>query len=201
MSRDKYLMTQSLLAAWQYQYRAADTAGAHRDFLRVLRREAGETTQAMRDGIAFEDMVTAYIMGGKPPESHRWYNAVCQAGELVRGSQPQVKAYRETRIGRTDLLLYGRLDYLRAGTIFDTKFSRSYQPGKYVDSPQHPMYFACEPGAYRFVYLVSDGADVYTETYRREETQPVERVAAPFLSYLKAAGLMDTYYQYWRTKN
>lgn len=40
MSRTpKLLITQSLLAAWQYQYQAFDMESAHKDFLRVLRRE------------------------------------------------------------------------------------------------------------------------------------------------------------------
>ena len=36
MSKDRYLLTQSLLTAWEYQYSAFDPEAAHQDFLRVL---------------------------------------------------------------------------------------------------------------------------------------------------------------------
>lgn len=199
MSGDRYLLTQSLLSSWEYQYRAPDPDAAHRDFLRVLRREPGETNRAIQDGIAFEDMVTTYIQGVMPPEDHSWNGAVCQAGEIVKGSRPQVKAYQEARIGGVDFLLYGRMDYLREGIIFDTKFSRHYECGKYLKSPQHPMYFACEPGAYRFVYVVSNGEDVYTEEYRREDTAPIDGTVCGFLDYLRCISQLDTYFEYWRS--
>lgn len=199
--RDRYLLTQSLLSAWLWLYDAYDAEKARADFLRVLSRKPGETNQAMRDGIEFEDLVTAYIGGWEPPRDHPWRSAIRQAGEIVKGSQCQVKAYEEACIDGVNFLLYGRFDYLRAGIIFDTKFSKTYWPGKYLNSPQHPMYFACEPKAFRFVYVVSDGRDVFTEEYRREDTRPIEETASCFLRYLDDAGLRNTYYQNWRSRH
>ena len=200
MSKDRYLLTQSLLTAWEYQYSAFDPEAAHQDFLRVLYRKTGKTGPAAQKGIDFEDLVTAYIRGKEPPREHKWYQAVCQAGEIVRGSQPQVKSYREKRIDEVDFLLYGRFDYLRAGTIFDTKFSHGYCVGKYLNSPQHPMYFACEPSAYRFVYIVSDGRSIFKEEYSLEETPSIESIVPQFLRYLDDTGLRNIYYQHWRCK-
>ena len=90
-------------------------------------------------------------------------------------AQFQVAAYRDKRIDGVPFLLYGRLDALKAGTIYDTKFVRRYEAGKYVSSPQHPMYFDCVPEASRFVYVVSDGKFVYQEEYRRGEVPEPDR--------------------------
>ena len=199
MSGTRYLLTQSLLAAWNYLYTSVDIQKAETDFIRVLRREPGETNQAMHDGIEFEDLVTAYIGGCHPSPKHKWYNAICEAGEIVQGAEPQVKVYREANIDGVNFLLYGRIDYLRAGVIYDTKFSHGYYVGKYLNSPQHPMYFACEPGAYRFVYIVSDGRSVFREEYLRKETPSIESIVPHFLRYLDDTGLRDTYYQHWRS--
>ena len=69
MSRaPKLLITQSLLGAWLYQYQAFDQESAHKDFLRVLHREKSKPTQAILDGIQFENMVTACCEGSPPPD-------------------------------------------------------------------------------------------------------------------------------------
>ncbi len=155
MSRTpKLLITQSLLGAWLYQYRAFDQESAHKDFLRVLRREKSKPTQAILDGIQFENMVTACCEGSPPPEGHKWGEAVRAIADRVKGAQFQVAAQRTAVVEGIPFLLYGRLDALKAGVIYDIKFSRSYQVGKYLDSPQHPMYFALVPEARRFEYLV-----------------------------------------------
>ena len=53
----RFLLTQSLLSAWLYQYQAWDKDGAHKDFLRALGRQHTPETQAIRDGIQFENLV------------------------------------------------------------------------------------------------------------------------------------------------
>ena len=197
---DRYLITQSLLAAWLWQYGAGDPEKARRDFMKVLRREPSRPSAAMARGIQFENMVTACLRGCPPEEGHKWERGVRQVAEEIRGAQLQVPAWRQARVEGVPFLLYGRMDALRAGTIFDIKFSAAYEPGKYLDSPQHPMYFACCPEARRFVYLVCDGRELCRESYTPAETPPIEAAIRQFMGYLEAMGLVELYTQKWKAR-
>ncbi len=201
MSRaPKLLITQSLLAAWQYQYQTFDMESAHKDFLRVLRREKSKPTQAILDGIQFENMVTACCEGSPPPEGHKWGEAVRAIADRVQGAQFQVVAQRTEVVEDIPFLLYGRLDALKAGVIYDIKFSRGYQVGKYLDSPQHPMYFALVPEAQRFEYLVFTGSDVCVEGYDREDAPEIFPTIRNFINYLETSKLDKIYCQKWETR-
>lgn len=196
----KLLITQSLLSSWQYQYQAFNPESAHEDFLRVLRREKSKPTQAILDGIQFENMVTACCEGSPPPEGHKWGEAVRAIADRARGAQFQVVAQRVAVVREIPFLLYGRLDALKAGVIYDIKFSRSYQVGKYLDSPQHPMYFALVPEARRFEYLVFTGSDVCVEGYDREDAPEIFPTIRNFINYLETSKLDKIYCQKWETR-
>ena len=196
----KLLITQSLLGAWLYQYQAFDQASAHKDFLRVLRREKSKPTQAILDGIQFENMVTACCEGSPPPDGHKWGQAVRAIADRVQGAQFQVVAQRTAVVEDIPFLLYGRLDALKAGVIYDIKFSRGYQVGKYLDSPQHPMYFALVPEAQRFEYLVFTGSDVCVEQYDREDAPDIRDTIRDFIKDLEASKLGKLYCQKWETR-
>lgn len=196
----KLLITQSLLGAWLYQYQAFDQESAHKDFLRVLRREKSKLTQAILDGIQFENMVTACCEGSPPPEGHKWGQAVRAIADRVQGAQFQVVAQRVAVVREIPFLLYGRLDALKAGVIYDIKFSRSYQVGKYLDSPQHPMYFSLVPEARRFEYLVFTGSDVCVEKYDREDAPDIRDTIRDFMKYIEASKLDKLYCQKWETR-
>ena len=196
---NKLLLTQSLLSSWLYQFNAYDPQKAREDFIRVLKREPTPQSKAMQDGIRFENMVTACCDGVKPDPDHEWDKVVRETAEILCGAQFQVAAYRDKRIDGVPFLFYGRLDALKAGVIYDTKFSRSYQAGKYAGSPQHPMYFECVPEAYRFIYIIADDKAVYTEEYRREDTPPPDEMIRQFMSYLETTGLAQLYIDNWRT--
>ena len=104
------------------------------------------------------------------------------------------------RVGNLDIFLYGRLDALKAGVVYDIKFTQNYEAGKYLDSTQHPMYMALVPAATDFVYLVSNGTNVWPEHYTREETPDILQTVRQFLNWLRAQGLMDTYKAHWEAK-
>ena len=72
--------------------------------------------------------------------------------------------------------------------------------GKYLESPQPPMYFELVPNAYEFRYLVSDGTDLYIETYSREDTPPIEAEIENFLYWLDASDYMKIYKEKWLAK-
>ena len=201
-----YLMTHSLLSSWLYAMRenpyadatTEDTAQA--DFLRVLRREPTEPTEAMQNGIDFENLVTDLVNGQVDQTKVTWLEPAQKIASVIRGGKLQYVATKQITVLGMELLLYGRLDALKAGGIYDIKFSKSYDRGKYVDSTQHPMYLELVPKAESFTYLISNGTEVWTEKYRRDETRPIVPTIQDFLRYLGMTGLMETYTKLWVTR-
>lgn len=198
----RYMITHSLLSSWLYAMKdnpyedATTERDPYGEFLTALRREQTPTTEAMQKGIDFENLVTDITNGGGDP-SHNWYDAASKVAAIVQGGPLQVKASREIQIGGMTILLYGRLDNLKAGVIRDIKFSSGYERGKYIDSTQHPTYFEIIPEAIAFEYLVSNGTDVWTERYERQDTRSIIPVIADFLDWLQAMGLMSEYKEKW----
>ena len=199
----RYLITQSLLASWQYLFDCAEgqEEKAMEDFLKALRREPIEATEAMQNGIDFENAVNAYLKDSTETPDDRWGDTYKEVAEVVRGAQSQVVAYKEKTIAGIDFLLYARCDFVRAGRVIDTKFVGKYEVGKYFNSPQHPVYLDCIPQAHEFVYLVSDGKDVYQERYPRADIENIDRLVENFISYLEGANLLSLYKEKWVTKH
>lgn len=202
----RFLMTHSLLSAWLYAMKgnpyedATTERDPYEEFLTVLRREKTETTPAMQNGIDFENMVTAIIEGAAPAplgEHDEWYEAAQKVAAIMEGGPLQFKASKVITVNGIELVLYGRLDGLKAGVIRDTKFSKSYSRGKYIDSTQHPTYFEIVSEAVAFEYIISNGVEVWTERYEREETQSIIPTIASFLDWLTAVGLMQVYQMHW----
>ena len=187
-------ITQSLLSAWDYVYKKDD---GYEEFLAALNREKKPPTQAMLDGRRFEGLVNSALDGIPIPEDNDWYSPVMQLSQYLSGSQQQVEIRRNMEIDGVQIQLHGILDFLRSGIIYDTKFSKTYKVGKYLDSPQHPMYFALVPEAYEFQYLICDGTYLYRETYRPEDTEPIEKEIRLFMRYLEQRNLIDIFVEKW----
>lgn len=221
----RYLITHSLLSSWQYclKENPYEDSTTERDpmaeFLTVLRREQTPTTEAMQKGIDFEDLVTKIMTGEtsvpceildadanmavmteQPITLHPWYEAALKIAQRINGAKLQLVAKKEISVGSMTFLLYGRLDALHAGTIYDIKFSSKYDRGKFFDSTQHPTYMELVPEAQDFAYLVSNGTDVWTEPYRRDETRDVKTIILDFICWLTGYGLLDTYKQHWEAQ-
>ena len=110
----RYLLTHSLLSAWLYSMRDnpyeegddPDQETALQEFLHVLRREPTPTTQAMQNGIEFENLVTDILEGkikaravlGEVVEPNtgevvegktalpKWYDAAGKVADMIRGA-------------------------------------------------------------------------------------------------------------------
>ena len=142
----RYLMTHSLLSSWLHALKENpyEDMTTERDpmaeFMQTLRREPMFPTEAMQNGIDFENLVTD-IIRGQAAGTEQWYEAAAKIANHLRGGVLQYKAYKTISVGGMTLLLHGRLDCLKAGEITDVKFTKSYDPGKFFDSTQHPMYF------------------------------------------------------------
>lgn len=222
----RYLITQSLLSSWNYTFDCFEgyEEEAREEFMQALHREKGEPSEAMLKGIAFENLCYSIANGsfhptteqsfpcnpnsGEPMERHVYpfgFQGACKVAEFIKGAPVQVKAQREISVNGTDFLVYGILDALKAGTIYDVKFkNKSFGSldlaGSYMDSPQHPAYFYIVPEASEFKYLVSDGSDIYTETYRREDTPFIGDIIGEFIDSIASWGLLDLYKEKWLTK-
>ena len=211
---ERYLMTHSLLSSWLYAMRDNPYSDAEterdpmEDFMLTLRREPTPQTDAIKAGIDFEHMVmnlcdgipTMRFEGGAEPvviADCPWYDAAAKVADVVRGGSFQHRAKKEINVGGVKYLLYGRLDALKAGVIYDIKFSSHYERGKFEASTQHPVYMELLPEARTFTYLVSNGRDVWRETYRRDETRSVYPIIADFAMWLEARELTDLYRKHW----
>ena len=200
-----YLMTHSLLSSWLYAIKEnpyEDMTSKRdnlADFISALNREPIPTTEAMQKGIDFEDLVTDITMG-RGDKANRWNDAAATVASIVQGGLLQFRARKEIEVRGIPLLLYGRLDALKAGVVYDIKFSSGYDAGKYLDSTQHPTYLELVPEAKKFTYLVSNGTYVWPETYRRDETPSIIPVIEDFLDWLEPQGLMSIYKEKWASK-
>lgn len=205
---DRYLLTQSLLSAYAYMFDCYEGGedDAKAEFEQTLLRIKSPPTEAMQNGIDFENLVYGIVTGTAPQAPfHKWYPGAKAIADRLMGAQIQVRASRPIVIDGTQYLIYGVLDGLKAGVIYDVKFkNKSFGKldlaGSYRESPQHPFYFHIVPEAYEFQYLVSDGEDLYAEIYHPDECPTAERIIRPFLSYLESEKLMDVYRQHWKAK-
>jgi len=198
MTKPKYFITQSLLAAWLYLDRAGEKFDeAYEDFILSLERKPTTVSTAMRRGTAFEETICD-CLNADEAECQEYDPDVRKIAQIVRGGAYQATATRIVEAGGVSFVIYAKCDWLKAGTIYDVKRVGQYDVGKYANSPQHSMYLSAIPGAKAFEYLISDGKEVYTEKYTRENTPGIETYLSPFVTYLLETGLWETYAAHWR---
>lgn len=190
----KVRITQTLLSSWLGSFKYDD---GYEDFLRTLHREKKQPTTAMLDGIRFESCINNVLDGAVIDESHEWYKPVTELADYLHGSQKQVNLFQEIDVNGQRILLHGVLDFLRAGVVFDTKFSKRYYLNKYLSSPQHPLYLTLVPEARRFEYLICDGKYIYKEIYPRDIVPPIEPTIKNFMNFCDSQGLRKTLIEKW----
>ena len=193
----RYLITQSLLSSWQYVFKSED---GYEDFLKTLRKEPKQQTMAMLEGIRFENCLNAVLNGATIEPTHEWYRPIMELYPILQGAQQQVAVSKDVVIDGVSFVLYGKLDFLKSGIIYDTKYSKTYEVGKYLDSPQHPMYLELVTEAREFQYLICDGTYIYTETYRPGELEPIEQIIKYFMKFLDRMNLVKTFCDNWKSQ-
>lgn len=194
----KLRVTQSLLSAYEWVFKKDD---GYEDFLKTLRREKTPPTEAMLDGIRYENCLNSVLNGEQISEAHEWYAPITEMSKELWGASQQVTLFRDIEIDGQPMLLHGVLDYLREGHIWDCKFSKRYELNKYhwSKTPQTAMYFELVPEAKDFEYIISDGKYVYREYYPRDIVPPIEPRIRCFLAFLKQHDLYNIYIEKWRT--
>ena len=200
----RYHMTKTLLESWQYTFDCFEEGEeqAREDFLRTLNRQGAEITEAMQNGQDFEDRVYRLANGETVRSDARWLTGAQAIADIIRGAQIQVVARRDIEVDGMTFEVMGILDALKAGVIYDVKFLNKSMGGvdlggKYLNCSQHPAYFYIVPEAMEFQYLVSDGEDVYIETYLREQSRHIGEFIRDFIASIKGMGLLDLYKAKW----
>jgi hypothetical protein len=195
--RNKFLITQSLISSWEW---GLTSPNKYEEFLKTLRREPIQPNKAMLEGRRFENVLCSVLNGAEIEESHEWYKPITELQPVLQGAQQQVRLSRDLTVDGVNFVCYGVLDFLKAGIIYDTKYSKSYYTGKYFESPQTPMYFYLVPEAREFQYKICDGKYVYTEAYKKEDIEPIERMIKHFMEFLDNINLVKVYCDNWKSK-
>lgn len=191
----KYYITPTLLNSWQYNIKN----GTLEDFIKVLNKEQFESTESIQKGFEYE----AYMQ-----ENYK---------ETLGGAY-QVKVSKEYG----DYLLYGIIDCLKGGIIYDYKYTKNYEVGKFYNNHQTLMYLEMVPEASKMVYLITNKfekieyaesnfkdiksikynmGDIFREEYTKDLfPETIESVLHKFIEWLKAYNLYETYTEKWKCK-
>lgn len=210
----RYLVTSSLYSSWYYFMNSGDEAPAdaegeerraspQEEFLTTLRREKTPPSEGMLKGRKFEEDVVRCMRGlALPPDDEPWNTCCRDTAAKVKGALIQEKVYKPVVIGIYPVLLYGKTDFMRRNRAFDTKFTKSYEIGKYSDSIQHDLYMVCADLPY-FSYLPTDGRNLYEEAYCRtpdSEQIMFGRIHEMLLNIMLHKPFADLYTAHWGAK-
>ena len=223
----KTRITKTLLDSWGYMYDCAEgyEDDAREEFITTLKREKTPPNEAQQAGLDFEHLVqeisedrfrpewvgsgTVNSVTGEEMGFDRYpknYTGAKKIADIVRGGQWQVHVDTDIVVDGREFWLHGFCDVVKAGVIYDVKYkTKSFASldlwNSYKHSSQHSAYLRCLPEAYEFVYLVSDGDDLYTEAYNRMNSEPIENIIRNFMNWLKTEPeLMKIYEERWQVE-
>lgn len=188
----KYLITPSLLNSWKYCVESE--YGSLEDFIKTLNKEEIENKEAFIKGNEFED----YMVKNYP--------------ETLNGCY-QVKVYKNI----DNFVVYGRIDCLKAGIIYDYKFTGNYDAGKFYGSYQTAVYMDLVPEAYKMQYVISNNFkkedmtdnweqdreqfNLFKEEYFRDDLKiDLKREINMFIQWLQKMDLLKIYQEKWESK-
>lgn len=191
----KYYITPSLLNSWTYNIKN----GTLEDFIKVLNKEEFEPSESILKGFEFEKYMQ---------ENYK---------ETLNGSY-QVKVSKEYG----DYLLYGIIDCLKGGIIYDYKYTQNYEVGKFFSNHQTLMYLEIVPEAKKMIYLITNKfdkteypdidfkdtakieykvGDIFKEEYTKDLfPETIESVLYKFESWLKEYKLFNLFTEKWKCK-
>ena len=133
-----------------------------------INRKDRVTTEAMQRGIDFED----YVLGRKPCPSGPIEAPVTEVKRILpkRGMDNKL-TYGVYGTEKLDIIIYGYMDYLVSGAIFDIKSIGRYdEVNKYANSHQLWYLRNMEPFGFRkMCFVVENNNNVFVETYDRKE--------------------------------
>lgn len=192
----KYYITPTLLNSWQYNIKN----GTLEDFIKVLNKEEFEPTESILKGFEYEKYMQKNFE------------------ETLNGAY-QVKVSKE----HGDYLLYGIVDCLKGGIIYDYKYTQNYEVGKFFNNHQTLMYLEMVPEAKKMVYLITNKfekteypdlnfkdianieykvGEIFREEYTKDMfPETIDSILHKFEEWLKQYDLWDTYTEKWKCKS
>ena len=191
----KYYITPTLLNSWQYNIKN----GTLEDFIKVLNKEEFEPSESILKGFEYEKYMQENF-------------------EETLGGAYQVKVSKEYG----DYLLYGIIDCLKGGIIYDYKYTQNYEVGKFFNNHQTLMYLEMIPEARKMVYLITNKfnkieypdieftdvskieyevGDIFREEYTKDMfPETIDSILHKFEQWLKQYNLFDLYVEKWQCK-
>lgn len=191
----KFYITPTLLNSWSYCIKN----GTLEDFIKVLNKEEFEPSESIIKGYEFE----AYMQ-----ENYK---------ETKNGAY-QVPVQKE----HGDYLLYGKVDCLKGGIIYDYKYTKNYDVGKFFNNHQTLMYLEMIPEASKMVYLITNKfekteyaennfqdvknveyevGDIFREEYTKDMfPETIDSILHKFETWLKQYNLFELYAEKWKCK-
>lgn len=191
----KYYITPTLLNSWQYNIKN----GTLEDFIKVLNKEEFEPSESILKGFEYEKYMQENF-------------------EETLGGAYQVKVSKEYG----DYLLYGIIDCLKGGIIYDYKYTQNYEVGKFFNNHQTLMYLEMVPEAKKMVYLITNKfdetkysdanlkdiekieyavGDIFREEYTKDMfPETIDSILHKFKEWLKQYNLFDLYTEKWKCK-
>ena len=198
------MVTPSLLNSWLYIWLSRDNVKesandaicledkqdlemqkAYDEFLGTLRREQKPPNENMLRGIQYEEDC---------------YKGLTDASPIIKGGAFQIVGKKNVVVDNVPFLMYGRLDVLKNGIIYDIKRVTRYATQKYLHSAQHGFYLDLFQDANQFTYLAFDGNKLHQETYYRGQYKPTEAILSDFIQWLRENNLWDVYAILWSSK-
>lgn len=176
----KTYITPTLLNSWSYCIKNSTLE----DFIKVLNKEEFEPSDSIIKGYEFE----TYMQENYKETFNGAYQVVVQ------------KKYG-------DYLLYGKVDCLKGGIIYDYKYTANYDVGKFFNNHQTIMYLEMVPEAKKMVYLITNKfeEDIKPEIFREEYTkdmfpETIDSILHKFETWLKQYNLFEVYAEKWKCK-
>lgn len=198
------LVTPSLLNSWLYIWQSREGVKesasdaicledkqdlamqkAYGEFLDTLNKKKTPPNEYMLRGMKYEDDC---------------YKGLTDASPIIQGGAFQIVGKKNVVVDGIPFLMYGRLDVLKNGTIYDIKRVSRYATQKYLHSAQHGFYMDLFPDATKFTYLAFDGAKLHQETYYRDQCKATEAILSDFIQWLRENNLWDVYERLWASK-
>ena len=192
----KYYITSTLLNSWQYNIKN----GTLEDFIKVLNKEEFEPTESILKGFEYEKYMQENF-------------------KETLGGAYQIKVSKE----HGDYLLYGIVDCLKGGIIYDYKYTQNYEVGKFFNNHQTLMYLEMVPEAKKMAYLITNKfvkteypdlnfkdianieykvGEIFREEYTKDMfPETMDSILHKFEEWLKQYDLWDTYTEKWKCKS
>lgn len=201
--KPRYIVTPSLLNSWGYMWecekyvRETETDKVClEDKIDEERKKAKESFLNALNKIYVDN---EYMKLGREFEEECYQGKTCISPIIENGCY-QIAGVKKVEIDGIDFIMYGKLDVLKGGVVYDIKRVQKYSLQKYLNSYQHGFYLDLFPRAYKFEYLVYDGNKLFHETYYRGQYIETTRVISEFIKWLKENELFEIYKEKWRSK-